>query len=283
MTRSLLYSLPEVPKSSVVPSRTRSKTMPELQSGQNVTATGTLPTTSLTISCHMRICSGYARASPLISRASTGSFGAIHRAAAAGVTNEGRSIAGMPSGGGPPEMISSRGTSALDVSVRSVSASPVTVASDAAVSSARLQRRIALQPRLLRPLGPQPVGALQQRIVIEYRDETIDGPTIAPRDRPEPLLLVGDVVVVAIGDAATWKRRLAGRHGNHEDRQQRAPLLVQEIGCLALVGLGQTRTGQVDSRRRVIRHRDPHARAGLEPLRHLARVGRGELRRPLDL
>src|SRR5262245_50584852 len=120
---------------------------------------------------------------PMISRASTGSFRAIHWAASAGVTNAGRSIAGMPSGGGPPDVISSRGTSALDVSVRSVSAAlAAPAASDAVVSKTRVQRYIALQPCLPGPLGPQPVGALEQRVVVEHRDESVDGLPVAPRD-----------------------------------------------------------------------------------------------------
>jgi hypothetical protein len=41
--------------------------------GQKVTATGTPPTSSLTISCHVKISSGYARASSPISSSITGS------------------------------------------------------------------------------------------------------------------------------------------------------------------------------------------------------------------
>src|SRR5262249_17107524 len=169
----------------MVPLIIRSKTMPELQSGQNVTVTGTPPTTSFTISCHMRIWSGYARASPFTSSARTGSFGTSHPAASAGLTNAGRSIAGIPSGGGPPEMISSSDTGAFDVSVRSVNASPAAAtASNAAVSKRTEAWRITLQPGLLRPLRPQPVSALEERIVVEHRDETVDGVTVTPRDRP---------------------------------------------------------------------------------------------------
>ena len=118
--------------------------MPELQRGQKVTVTGTPPTTSLTISCHIKICNGYARASPLTSSASTGSLAASQAAATAGLTKTGRSIAGMPSGGGPPETISSTGTRALEMSVRSVTASLAwTSGSAASVTSARIWWRIA--------------------------------------------------------------------------------------------------------------------------------------------
>ncbi len=54
MIMSELRSLPVTPKLSVPVAVRRSKITPELHSGQNVTATGTSPTVSLTISCHIR-------------------------------------------------------------------------------------------------------------------------------------------------------------------------------------------------------------------------------------
>ena len=47
-----------VPKSRISPSKLRSNAMAELHKGQKVIATGRPPTTSLTISCHIRICKG---------------------------------------------------------------------------------------------------------------------------------------------------------------------------------------------------------------------------------
>jgi hypothetical protein len=43
------------------------------------------------------------------------------------------------------------------------------------------------------------------------------------------LVLVSDIVVVAIGHPTARQRRLAGRHGNHEDGQQCPSLLVEKI------------------------------------------------------
>ena len=58
MIRSLLRRLPETPNVRSSPFTTREKAMAELQSGQYVTITGSPPTTSLTISCQVRISSG---------------------------------------------------------------------------------------------------------------------------------------------------------------------------------------------------------------------------------
>ena len=58
MMRSLRRSLPETPNSRTSPPTLRAKTIAELQSGQYVTITGSPPTTSFTISCHVRMCSG---------------------------------------------------------------------------------------------------------------------------------------------------------------------------------------------------------------------------------
>ena len=80
--------------------------MAELQSGQNVTATGTPPISSLTISCRVRIWSGYALATPSTSSAMTGSRGASHSLTAATGSKRGLSIGGMPSRPTPPEKIS---------------------------------------------------------------------------------------------------------------------------------------------------------------------------------
>ena len=54
MTRTFMISLPETPKVWTAPSISRAYTMPEKQSGHQVTATGWPPTTSLTISCRLR-------------------------------------------------------------------------------------------------------------------------------------------------------------------------------------------------------------------------------------
>ena len=54
MVMSEWRSLPETPKVSVPASVRRSKVSAELHKGQKVTATGTPPTTSFTISCHIR-------------------------------------------------------------------------------------------------------------------------------------------------------------------------------------------------------------------------------------
>jgi hypothetical protein len=48
-------SLPDTPKVWSYPSTSRAYTMPEKQSDHQVTAIGTAPTTSLTISCLLNI------------------------------------------------------------------------------------------------------------------------------------------------------------------------------------------------------------------------------------
>jgi hypothetical protein len=101
--------LPVVPKLNVRPSTRRSNAIAVLQSGQNVTATGTPATTSLTISCQVRIWSGYARALPASVSAITGSRGRRKRASATR-TKRGRSSAGIPSLPGPPDWNSRNGT-----------------------------------------------------------------------------------------------------------------------------------------------------------------------------
>src|SRR5712691_9979602 len=79
--------------------------------------TGLPPTVSLTISCQVMICKGYARASPFSANAMTGSSPLTHCEASVGDTNEGLSSGGMPSRGGPPERICSYGTLCFEKSV----------------------------------------------------------------------------------------------------------------------------------------------------------------------
>jgi len=105
MTRSELRSFPVVPKLNVRPPTRRSNATEELHNGHQVTAMGVPPTVSLTISCQIRMRRGKARASEPIRTEITGSRGARFRVSPTG-TNCGRSIAGMPSFGGPPEKIS---------------------------------------------------------------------------------------------------------------------------------------------------------------------------------
>ena len=117
MTRSLFLRFPDVPKSRTrLPTR-RSNAMAVLHRGQYVTVTGTPPMSSLTISCDIRIARGNARASPLISTLMTGSFSLMYDGGSATSMYLGLSIGGMPSRGGPPDMISSNGTECLEKSV----------------------------------------------------------------------------------------------------------------------------------------------------------------------
>ena len=108
------------------PQETRSRHAPSvegadlgavLHSGQNVIATGSAPTMSLTISCQIKICRGYARASLPRTKKITGSRGLSQPSAASTPTNSGLSIARIPSLGGPPDMISDKGTLCFPKSV----------------------------------------------------------------------------------------------------------------------------------------------------------------------
>src|ERR687892_2157974 len=110
MTRLEWNRRPDVPKSRRSPSMIgRRKAIPVLHSGQYVTVTGSPPIRSLTISCHIRMRTGYALTSPLSSTESTGSWATSHPTSP-GSTNAGSSIGGIPSGGGPPGTISSVST-----------------------------------------------------------------------------------------------------------------------------------------------------------------------------
>src|SRR5262249_2252290 len=70
----------------------------------------TPPTVSLTISCQIRICIGYARLSAPTVNAITGSAGLSQVLASAAPTNLGRSSVGMPSLRGPPLLIALKDT-----------------------------------------------------------------------------------------------------------------------------------------------------------------------------
>ena len=110
MIRLLYRSRPVVPKSSTWPSNARWNPIAVLHSGQNVTEIGTPPTSSLTISCQVSTCKGYALAAPPASTSTTGSSSPSQPSASATETNCGLSMAGMPSLGGPPDSTSLYGT-----------------------------------------------------------------------------------------------------------------------------------------------------------------------------
>src|SRR3989304_4179575 len=155
----------------------------------------------------MRTRSGYARASPPILSAGTGSRGGSQASAAAGATKPGRSMAGMPSGGGPPEAISSRGTCALLRSVRSAPAWEVCPAARTAATARSVKRRtvgrlrvLGLEPRLAGALAAQGVGALEDRVIVQHGDEAEDHLALRPRHGPVSLALLRDVVAAAVGD-----------------------------------------------------------------------------------
>ena len=71
ITSAFMMSLPDTPKVCSSPLISRPYTMAEKQSGHHVTATGTPPTTSLTISCLLNILTEYALLSPLMESPST--------------------------------------------------------------------------------------------------------------------------------------------------------------------------------------------------------------------
>jgi len=69
-----------------------------------VTIRGVFPIWSFIISCHIKICSGYARASPYRTKEITGSFPLSQLFASFVGTKFGLSMEGIPSFGGPPEL-----------------------------------------------------------------------------------------------------------------------------------------------------------------------------------
>ena len=88
-------------------------TIAELQSGQKVATMGSPLIRSFTISCHMRKRRGYARSLPPIFTESTGSCGLMFLSSLLPSLTEtirGAFMAGIPSLGGPPLIISANGT-----------------------------------------------------------------------------------------------------------------------------------------------------------------------------
>jgi len=82
---------------------------------------------------------------------------------------------------------------------------------------------------LVGALGAQPVGTLEERLVVEHRDEAEHRAPVAPGHCAVPPLLVRDVGVTSVRDARAGERNLASGDRKHEDREQRAPLFVEEV------------------------------------------------------
>src|SRR5258708_40178523 len=123
-------------------------------------------------------------------------------------------------------------------------------------------------------LGAQPVGALEQRVVVEHRDEAKADPPISPRHSAIAFHLSRRVLVASERDPRARPDRIRRGGWHDEYREQRAALFIEEVGRLPLARLGETRADEADPRRRVIGNQDAEAGPLAEPLLDLGRVRR---------
>src|SRR5262249_57349602 len=127
----------------------------------------------------------------------------------------------------------------------------------------------ASEAAALGALDPKAIGALEQGAVVERRHEAEEGMTFGPRDRAVSLDVVHQVFVSPVARAPARPLSVALSERDDEDREERPPLLVEEVGGPSRVRVREPGADEVDAGRRIIRHRHAEPDPLAEPRRTL--------------